>query len=125
MLTFGPCLNDWRSRSFEFVKPFIAVCPVVPGKVDLSMCSFIDDILKHVIIDDHTALSGLRVLGEVGDCLDECLAPAGYLQNRGKEEITPALRTQAENRRMYEVGFSGKVLPHLTSLGFFVLPSPL
>ena len=65
-----------------------ATCLLFPGvPIDMSICLFVDDLLRFHVFEDHSAVSTRTRLHRSNGVLNTCLAEGNYLQNESKLEV--------------------------------------
>eukprot|EP00959_Pyramimonas_sp_CCMP1952_P103556 2165683-Pyramimonas_sp.AAC.1 len=72
--------------------------PVFDESYDTSISAFSDDILQFHARARPTAARSAAQFRRASDALDDALTPAGYSQNRGKQEVAPCLGSAQQAR---------------------------
>ena len=121
-------VRDWNMAGYQdFSMAFRCKLPFAGSPPqDASLTSFVDDLMRFVTVPEGTAEQAGERSKQDGDSLDSFVAPAGYRQNRSKEELVCWLphRDEVRNFMKHEGGRRLQTLLHLGSwfspLGSFV-----
>jgi hypothetical protein len=93
---FHPFVLDFQRRTYN--KNLAATLPYNEEvKRDLSLCTYVDDIGKKIIITTGNEHEELKHTNKV---LDEILIPAGYQQNGSKAAVVPTCKNRMATKKL-------------------------
>ncbi len=123
--TFNPKISLWNLRMarhlpYQSGKMGWATCGITGKKIDVSLCTFADDLAKELSVPramqkDHGAYESLQTLiSTSNEYLDETLEDGGWVQNKSKQLIMPSIvgtGAKYNTRRFYanENGLEGTI----------------
>eukprot|EP00959_Pyramimonas_sp_CCMP1952_P418944 8775863-Pyramimonas_sp.AAC.1 len=98
---------------------FHATCPNTHKRQDLSLGSFVDDLLKFYMIPDGAARQPLTIDCTDNSVLNDELGEDGHAQNVSKQDTTIKL-SSARATKLAEQRISGQAVTQLIHLGGYV-----
>ena len=75
---------------------------VRPKPLDLSLTTYVDDIAKTLVLEEHTAQAARDTLHTCSDFLTEELAEHNFAQNIKKQVVLPSIRNHYENKAFFK-----------------------
>ena len=83
-------------------RPSLCKCGVTGRTLDISLCSFVDDVRKtHIVSSD--AASAIDTITTANKLLDGSLHEAGMAQNIDKQVHLPGIQSHRENRAFFNI----------------------
>ena len=120
MLNYHRAIIDYLGKTEDTSEKLRTLHPFISDwEIDLSICTFIDDLLRIIVLDD--AKDATSKTNKDSEHLTECLEKLQYKQNANKAEIIANLVSHSLYRKFRkDEEVTGKVLPDMKYLGGFV-----